>query len=345
MNWNKNGDSNCSMNSKRLKTGGKLLMVSFLSVLVGVATQAHAEKYKKPVCLKTAKLAHKASKMEIRDDFFIGYGKCINVSDAAKRKECYSTVKEELKEAQVLIKDQFSARKEVCAALGNSPYDPQIDPDEFIDFEAVISGAEDFTPNPYFPLHPGMTSLYTVTDDEGSTLEEIKVEILTETKEILGVNCIVVRDRVWEIDDEGEKKLIEDTHDWYAQDVSGNVWYFGEIAINYEDGELSDLEGSWTSGEEYDTPGYIMKANAQVGEVYRQEFSLGNAEDMAEIIEYLDDLAVQGTTYSDVLKTMDYTPVDPGTIEFKYYAPGIGVILEENPIDGERMELQQISFK
>ena len=41
----------------------------------------------------------------------------------------------------------------------------------------------------------------------------------------MGVTCIVVRDTV---DIDGV--LIEDTVDWFAQDVEGNVWYFGEIS-------------------------------------------------------------------------------------------------------------------
>ena len=94
-----------------------------------------------------------------------------------------------------------------------------------------------------------------------------------ETKEILGVNCIVVRDQVWEIDDEGEEVLIEDTFDWYAQDTSGNVWYFGEIAQEFEEGELVSLEGSWKAGRDDAKPGFIMLANPQPGDYYRQESS------------------------------------------------------------------------
>ncbi len=294
------------------------------------------------VCSFTARAAYKAGKNEIRDAFWIGYGKCTNLVDSVMREECLAIAREDFTEAKELVKEQLSARLEVCAALGEAPYDPIINPDDFVDFEAVLAGQQNFTPQPYFPLIPGLTLIYIVKDSEGNKLERIKVEVLPKSKDILGVNCIVVRDRVWEFDDEGGLTLIEDTFDWYAQDLLGNVWYMGEIARNYEDGELVDLEGSWKGGRDYDMPGFIMVADAQEGDIYRQEFSLGNAEDMGEVVGYLDNLTINGVTYSDVLKTMDYTPVDPEVVEFKYYAPGVGVILEENPLDDERLELKRI---
>ena len=53
--------------------------------------------------------------------------------------------------------------------------------------------------------------------------EHIEVVVTHETKEILGVTCIVVTDT-----STVDGKLTEDPHDWYAQDTEGNVWYFGE---------------------------------------------------------------------------------------------------------------------
>jgi hypothetical protein len=41
------------------------------------------------------------------------------------------------------------------------------------------------------------------------------------------------------------------------------------------------------------------------------------------------------------LQTRDYTPLDPDpdSEEHKYYAPGIGLIVEVKPSTGERLEL------
>lgn len=69
---------------------------------------------------------------------------------------------------------------------------------------------------------------------------------------------------------------------------------------------------------------------------------LGEAKDMAEVVGVLDEPAVRGKTYHNLLQTRDVTPVQPDVLEYKYYAPGIGVVLEENPENGERLELVRL---
>ena len=71
-----------------------------------------------------------------------------------------------------------------------------------------------------------------------------------------------------------------DTHDWYAQDDDGNVWYMGEEVINYEyddDGNLlgTNSDGAWEAGVDGAQPGIIMWAAPQVGRSYYQEFYEG----------------------------------------------------------------------
>ena len=312
------------------------LMALFIAVsalgFLGITSQAMAGD-----CNDTAREAFAACEAEAQDDYHIARGNCRNLSDDDDRDACFVSAEEELAEALELCPEQRGARLDLCGDLGDVPYDPIIDPDDFVDFEDV--GA--FTPNPYFPLVSGTVRDYEVTDDGGEVIEKIKVEVLDETKEILGVNCIVVRDRVWEIDEDGEKSLIEDTFDWYAQDLTGNVWYFGEISKEFEDGELVSLAGSWKSGVDGAKPGILMWGypagpdSAPPQAVYRQEFFLGEAEDIGEFVGFVDAIAVRGVTYRNVLKTKDYTPIDPAVFEYKYYAPGVGVILEEGFEDGD----------
>ena len=293
-------------------------------------------------CSDTARAAFLASKFEAKDDYWIAVGNCRNYSDPETQQECLESAKEDYQEARELSREQLTARLDICDELGEAPYDPVIDPDNFVDFEKVLAKEETFEPNPYFPLVPGTTRIYIAVNGEGEKTERIKVEVLKETKEILGVNCIVVRDRVWEFDEEGEKTLIEDTFDWYAQDVDGNIWYFGEIAKNYEDGELTDLEGSWTAGKDSAKAGYLMLNVPVEGTLYRQEFALGEAEDMGQVVGFLDSLTVRGVTYENVLVTQDFTPIEPDVLEYKYYAPEVGLVLEENYATGERVELKKV---
>jgi len=100
-------------------------------------------------------------------------------------------------------------------------YDPQLNP---ADFMPQVT-------NQFFPLAPGTTHSYEGETDEGT--ETTVVEVLDETKTILGIAATVVRDRVF-LDGE----LIEDTFDWFAQQNTGDVWYLGEDSKEIENGEV-----------------------------------------------------------------------------------------------------------
>jgi len=209
--------------------------------------------------------------------------------------------------------------------VGNEPYDPVINPADFV---AQID-------NQYLPLTPGTTLIYEGEIEDG--MERIEVEVTHETKDILGVTCIVVRDTV-RVDGE----LVEDTYDWFAQDKDGNVWYFGEDSKEYEDGEV-DPAGSWEAGVDGAKPGIIMKASPQVGDAYRQEYYEDEAEDMAEVLSLNESVSVAYGLFDNCLQTQEWTPLEPDVVENKYYAPGIGVVLEVTVVgESERVELIEV---
>ncbi len=190
-------------------------------------------------------------------------------------------------------------------------YNPVINPANFV---AEVD-------NQYFPLTPGTTFIYEGETEDGT--ERNEVYITHQTKEILGITCIVVSDRVW-VDDE----LVEETSDLYAQDKDGNVWYFGEDSKEYEDGAVISTEGSWKAGVDDAKPGIIMKANPQVGDSYRQEYYEDEAEDMGEVLSLSESVTVPYGSYQKCLKTKDWTPLESDVIEHKYYAPGVGFVKE-----------------
>src|SRR5918996_1894935 len=86
--------------------------------------------------------------------------------------------------------------------------------------------------NPYLPLKPGNRWVYEGTGDGGQTVRSV-VEVTSATREVMGVECVVVRDRT-----AVDGQLVEDTFDWYAQDAEGNVWQFGENSLEYAQGRL-----------------------------------------------------------------------------------------------------------
>ena len=173
--------------------------------------------------------------------------------------------------------------------------------------------------NRYFPLTPG-TVLFYKGKWEGRA-ERDRSEVTRRTKVILGVKCIVVLDTVTL-----DGKPVERTFDWYAQDKRGNVWYFGEDSRDYAHGTWVASGGSWEAGVDGAKPGIIMEADPRRGDSYRQEFYSGHAEDMAKVLGKIASLSVPYGTFGDVLVTREWTPLEPGVAEKKYYAPGIGEV-------------------
>jgi hypothetical protein len=222
-----------------------------------------------------------------------------------------------------------------CSSSGssttNDPPEPAFDPAAFTNPTQVD--------NTYFPLIPGTVQTFQAETEDGS--ETIVVEVLETTKTVAGVTCVIVRDQVFL-----DGLLIEDTHDWYAQDDSGNVWYMGEEVINYEydDDENvidTDNEGAWEAGVDGALPGIIMKAVLIPGDSYQQEYYEGVAEDMGQIVATgVQVRLADGSTYDNCLQTLDWNPLEPGDEENKYYAPQAGLIKEASVDGDETVELR-----
>ena len=86
-------------------------------------------------------------------------------------------------------------------------------------------------------------------------------------------------------------------------------------------------------------PGIVMKATPRVCQVYRQEFLPSVAEDAARIRARDRHVSVPYGDFSDCLETLDFSPLEPDHFESKFYAPGVGVVLEVNLATGARTEL------
>jgi hypothetical protein len=205
---------------------------------------------------------------------------------------------------------------------------PDIDPNDFVDS----------VDNTYLPLTPGTTYFYEGQTEDG--FEEIEIFVSHETKEVLGVTCTVVRDRAY-LDGE----LIEETFDWFAQDEEGNMWYFGEDSREIEDGQVVSTEGSWEAGIDGAQPGVIMKAEPRVGDSYRQEYYAGEAEDMGAVVSLDQTVSVPYGNLEDCLQTLDWNPLEEDSIEYKYYAPNVGLILETSEDGSEPIELVNITVE
>lgn len=325
----------------------RLLAVTCLlafSPAVGVAAKAGR-------CTATAKTLFKACGFETQDDFWVAQARCMNFAEDEERNECNAEAGADRREAERTCLAQLDTRLGACDVLGEERYDPDFDAELFdADFNHLTR------PNPYFPLHPGNKWTYRSDVDD----EENTIELLADTKLIDEVPCIVSRDLVFR---QGE--LHEGTDDWFAQAKDGNVWYCGEEVKNYEtfEGdapelpELVSIDGSFKAGRDRDKPGIIFLADPEVGDAYLEEFSLGNAEDVTEILSTnysfghnaeLDELVpqalAQALCHNDCIVTKNYSLLEPGIFARKYFASGIGTFLEVEPDVHKAVRLISCNF-
>ena len=171
--------------------------------------------------------------------------------------------------------------------------------------------------NKFFPLAPGTTFRYRGQQDGKPTI--VSVSITHKTKLIAGIRATVVLDQVF-VGGKPEEK----TFDWYAQDKRGNVWYLGENSSDYVKGKWVRSDGSWETGVDGAKAGIVMKAAPAVGKAYRQEYYAGHAEDMAKVIATNASVTVPYGTFAHALVTREWTPLEKGVVEHKYYVRDFG---------------------
>jgi hypothetical protein len=303
-----------------------------IAIFIAIVTTAQAQNF----CSQTAQALFNACKSGVTEDFIIRNAVCLNIGDGAKRDECYGDSEDQRKEDNQECRDQKDWRLQSCKLVGEGRYDPKFDPADFdTDFHNLTH------PNPYFPLTIGNKWTFkNKVENETDT-----IEILDQTKLIDGVTCVVSRDKVTK-----DGFLFEFTDDWFGQNMDKNVWYCGEEVKDYEifNGdhpkrpELASIDGSFKAGRDGDKPGIIFLANPKKDDVYFEEFSLANAEDVTRILSNnysfgknsdLDHLVPQQLAErfcaaGDCIVTENFSLLEPGIIARKYAGRDIGVFLE-----------------
>jgi hypothetical protein len=193
--------------------------------------------------------------------------------------------------------------------------------------ERVDLAASQFTTridNPWWPMRPGSSWVYRETD-AGGARQKVVVTVTARTKRIAnGITARVVHDAVTE-----DGAPVEITDDYYAQDRCGNIWYLGENTKEYENGKVTSTSGSFEAGVKGAQGGVIVPAKPTPGLEYRQEYYRGEAEDRAQVISLTDQAEVPYGHFGrgKVLLTREWNPLEPKSLELKFYARGVGPVL------------------
>ena len=191
--------------------------------------------------------------------------------------------------------------------------------------------------NPYYPLVPGTVTRFRGTDD-GKVFHE-RVLVTHRTRRIQGVRATVVLDVLRRADG----TVAEKTHDWYAADNAGDVWYFGEDTATYHpDGTVGGHGGSWQAGMHGAKAGLIMPANPSATDAYRQEYWRGRAEDQGWVVSTRETKRVPAGKYHDVVRTYEWSRLEKDVVGLKFYAPGVGTIIDRE-IGGEDFVLVSVT--
>lgn len=227
----------------------------------------------------------------------------------------------------------LSCQKDPVLEISNETHLSVTDPPDTVIAANFVAGVN----NKYFPLIPGRVFRYLRTTANGAdTLrQDLTVEVTYQTKVIEGITCIVVREVLKQ-----DTTTLEETFAWYAQDLGGTVWKFGEDRKVFTGG-IADTSGSWIAGVDSARAGIKMHGNpgAFIGVLYYQEYALGVAEDQGLIHDTTRTATVPYGTFMNCVRIHDSTALDSASTRHNWYAAGVGFVYGSSYGDVEQTEL------
>jgi hypothetical protein len=176
--------------------------------------------------------------------------------------------------------------------------------------------------NSYCIVEPGWYMVFEGTEDGKKA--RLMVTVLDDTRMIDGVETRIVEER-----ETVDGQLSEVSRNFVAVDKTTNdIYYFGEETDNYKDGKLVDHDGSWQAGKDGTRFGLFMPAQPKVGQKFFQELAPKVAMDRVEILSVNDTVEVPAGRFDNCVKTEETSPLEPESREIKFYAPGIGLLVD-----------------
>jgi hypothetical protein len=216
----------------------------------------------------------------------------------------------------------------LAAALGNGPVE---EPSYMADFGLERGPA--LLPkggNPYLTLRPG-AFLKLEGEDDGEAVV-VEYTVLPETRTIrfqsngrrLAVRSRLVEEREWVDGELAQVSIL-----YHARcPQTGNIYWFGEDATQYEDGAVIGHEGSWLAGREGAMPGLAMPAYFIIGSRYHQALAPDVAMERAEHVSMGLTIETPAGIFENCVAVLETTPLEPDEEVLKIYAPHVGLIMD-----------------
>ena len=135
------------------------------------------------------------------------------------------------------------------------------------------------------------------------------------------VQTLIMEDRAF-VNGELEEVAL----DYFAQSDSGTVYYLGEHVDIYQNGQVVSHEGAWLYGVNTHQLGIIMPADPKVGQKFQGENVPGITREDDEVVSVSETVTVPAGTFTNCVKIKE--TLSDGAIEYKYYAPNVGVVKE-----------------
>lgn len=181
--------------------------------------------------------------------------------------------------------------------------------------------------NPFMPISSLKQDILEGTEDGKKIRVErtLKPDIhKTFTLNGQTVDSLVYEDRAFM-----NGKLEEVAVDYFAQDDAGTVYYLGEEVTDYdENGKIlpSGKAESWMTGVDTPVPGVVMPANPTVGTKFKCEDVSKTINESDEVMGIGETVTVVAGTFTDCIRVKEI--LDDGSIEYKWYAKGVGAVRE-----------------
>jgi hypothetical protein len=176
--------------------------------------------------------------------------------------------------------------------------------------------------NSYFILEPG----YQLVLEKDGGKDRLIITVLSDTRIVDGVQTRIVE----EYETEGSK-VAEISRNYFAiSRKTGDVYYLGEDVDTYKDGKITGHGGSWLAGVNGARAGLMMPGKPAVGQRFYQEQAIAVAMDRCEILSTSETVTTPAGKFTNCLKVAESTPLEAGKPEYKLYAPGVGLLADED---------------